>query len=75
MARADEQLRAEMSDGNAAYRERFGYTYIVCATGRSAEEMLALLRARLDNLPDVELGVAAAEQARITRIRLEKLLL
>ena len=58
---------------NRRYRERFGFVFLVCATGKSAGEMLALLRARLDNPADVELRIAAAEQAKITRLRLEKL--
>jgi allantoicase len=58
---------------NQAYREHFGYSFIVCATGKSAEEMLALLEQRLQNSPEREIGVAAAEQAKITRLRLEKL--
>jgi 2-oxo-4-hydroxy-4-carboxy-5-ureidoimidazoline decarboxylase len=58
---------------NQAYAVRFGYIFIVCATGKSAEQMLALLRARIENDPETELGVAAAEQAKITRLRLEKL--
>lgn len=64
-----EALRA----GNARYEARFGHVFVVCATGKSANEMLALLEARLGNDPDTELRVAAAEQAKITRIRLEKL--
>ena len=58
---------------NAAYLDRFGYIYIVCATGKSADEMLALLKARVDNEPARELAIAAGEQAKITRLRLEKL--
>ena len=69
---SDATLHA-LRDGNQAYRERFGYSFIVCATGKSAEEMLALLRARLKHAPDLELGIAAAEQAKITHLRLEKL--
>jgi 2-oxo-4-hydroxy-4-carboxy-5-ureidoimidazoline decarboxylase len=64
-----EALRA----ANVAYQDRFGYIFIVCASGKSAAEMLALLQARLPNAPDAELAVAAAEQAKITRLRLEKL--
>jgi allantoicase len=71
---AEQATLDALAEGNAAYRERFGYTYIVCATGKSAGEMLAILQGRLANPPDVELRAAAAEQARITRIRLEKLL-
>ncbi len=59
---------------NDAYHEKFGHIFIVCATGKSADEMLALLRARLGNDPATELHVAAEEQRKITRIRLEKLL-
>ena len=59
---------------NREYERRFGYIYIVCATGKTAEEMLVLARQRLRNEPDVELGIAAEEQRKITRLRLEKLL-
>lgn len=69
---SEETLRA-LRDGNLAYEARFGFIFIVCATGKSAEEMLALLRARIDNDRADELRVAAGEQARITRIRLAKL--
>jgi len=58
---------------NRRYREHFGFVFLVCATGKSADEMLAMLRARIDNPAEVELGIAAAEQAKITRLRLEKL--
>lgn len=59
---------------NRDYEARFGYIFIVCATGKSAPEMLALLRERLPNEPDAELEIAAAEQRKITAIRLRKLL-
>jgi 2-oxo-4-hydroxy-4-carboxy-5-ureidoimidazoline decarboxylase len=72
-AASDEVLRA-LAEGNRAYEARFGHIFIVCATGKSAEEMLALLRARLPNDPVAEARVAAGEQAKITRLRLEKLL-
>ena len=65
--------RQALADGNREYERRFGYIYIVCATGKSADEMLALLRERLANDPATELRVAAGEQAKITRLRLEKL--
>ena len=58
---------------NQRYEEKFGYIFIVCATGKTSEEMLEILRARLDNNPEQELSVAAAEQAKITALRLEKL--
>jgi len=60
--------------GNAAYEYKFDYIFIVCATGKSAAEMLALLQARLPNDPNQELKIAMGEQAKITRLRLEKLL-
>lgn len=71
---ASAETLAALAEANAAYDARFGHIFIVCATGKSAEEMLAICRARLQNDPDRELHVAAAEQARITRLRLEKLL-
>ncbi|TGE26956.1 2-oxo-4-hydroxy-4-carboxy-5-ureidoimidazoline decarboxylase [Hymenobacter metallicola] len=63
-----------LAAGNDAYEQKFGYIFIVCATGKSADEMLALLQARLPNSPTQEIHVAMAEQDKITRIRLEKLL-
>jgi 2-oxo-4-hydroxy-4-carboxy-5-ureidoimidazoline decarboxylase len=71
---ASEEVLQGLAEGNRAYEERFGFIFLVCATGKSAGEMLALLRERMNNPPDVELRVAAGEQAKITRIRLEKLL-
>jgi 2-oxo-4-hydroxy-4-carboxy-5-ureidoimidazoline decarboxylase len=70
---ASEATLQALRSQNQAYRARFGYSFIVCATGKTASEMLELLEARLHNAPEVELGVAAAEQAKITRLRLEKL--
>jgi allantoicase len=67
--------RERLAAANRDYRERFGHIFIVCATGRSAEEMLALCEQRLANPPERELEVAAEEQRKITRLRLEKLLL
>jgi allantoicase len=75
MRDADEALRLRIAAGNGEYRERFGYTYIVCATGRSAADMWGLLQTRLEHSPEVELAAAAEQQALITRIRLEKLVL
>lgn len=71
---ASERVLEALAQGNQAYREKFGYIFIVCATGKSAAEMLALLEQRLPNPPEAELSIAAAEQAKITRIRLEKLI-
>ena len=69
---ASETTLATLAEGNHAYEERFGYIFIVCATGLSAEEMLALLESRLGNDPSVEIGIAAEEQAKITAIRLSE---
>jgi 2-oxo-4-hydroxy-4-carboxy-5-ureidoimidazoline decarboxylase len=70
---AGDDVRRALGEGNREYERRFGHIYLVCATGKSAEEMLALLRARLTNDPAAELRVAAGEQAKITRLRLEKM--
>lgn len=61
-----------LAEGNRAYEERFGFTYIVCATGKSAEEMLAILNRRLANDRATELREAAEQQRQITQIRLRK---
>ncbi|SFQ61598.1 2-oxo-4-hydroxy-4-carboxy-5-ureidoimidazoline decarboxylase [Hymenobacter arizonensis] len=63
-----------LTAGNTEYEQKFGYIFIVCATGKSAEEMLALLQARLPNKPEDEILIAMGEQDKITHIRLEKLL-
>jgi 2-oxo-4-hydroxy-4-carboxy-5-ureidoimidazoline decarboxylase len=70
---ASQEIIEELAKGNNAYEEKFGYIFIVCATGKSAEEMLYLLKSRLPNKPEDEIKIAAAEQAKITKIRLEKL--
>ena len=69
---AESSLLAELAEANRAYAERFGYIFIVCATGKSAEEMLGLLRARMGNDAETELRLAAEEQRKITRLRLLK---
>lgn len=61
-----------LAEGNRAYETRFGHVYLVCATGRSGEEMLANLESRMANDPDTELLVAAEEHRKITRLRLVK---
>jgi OHCU decarboxylase len=73
MNRAGEETRAALARGNREYEARFGHVFLVCATGKSATDMLDALRARLGNDPAAELRIAAGEQARITRLRLEKL--
>jgi len=74
IAGASEETLHALADGNAAYEAKFGYIFIVCATGKSADEMLTILRQRLENQPHEEIMIAAEEQAKITRVRLEKLL-
>ncbi len=65
--------RAALARENLAYTERFGYLFLTCATGKTAGEMLGELRRRLAHDPATELRIAAGEQAKITRLRLEKL--
>jgi OHCU decarboxylase len=65
---------AALAKGNREYEQRFGFIFIVCATGKSSEEMLAILESRLQNDPVNEMRAAAGEQAKITKLRLEKLL-
>jgi 2-oxo-4-hydroxy-4-carboxy-5-ureidoimidazoline decarboxylase len=69
---AAEAVMAELAAGNALYDERFGFTYIVCATGKSVEEMLSILNRRLANERTAELREAAEQQRQITQIRLGK---
>ncbi|MBC7999276.1 MAG: 2-oxo-4-hydroxy-4-carboxy-5-ureidoimidazoline decarboxylase [Leptolyngbya sp.] len=71
---ADETQLEDLAQLNDQYFEKFGYIFIVCATGKTAGEMLSLLKERLPNLPSEELKIAAKEQSKITKIRLEKLL-
>lgn len=71
---ASQHTLEALAEGNRLYKARFGYIFIVCATGKSAEEMLGLLHARLPNAPEEEIKIAADEQNKITKMRLEKLL-
>jgi OHCU decarboxylase len=68
------ETKAAVAEGNRDYEQRFGFIFIICATGRSAEEILAALNARLKNDAETELRVAAEEQQKITQLRLRKLL-
>jgi OHCU decarboxylase len=70
---ADGEVRRQIAEANAAYDARFGYICIISAAGKSAGELLAITRSRLANAADVELRIAAEEQRKITRLRLEKL--
>lgn len=72
-AAGDATRRAQLVEANRRYERRFGRTYIVCATGRSASDILNDIENRMDNEPDAERRIAAQEQRKITRLRLEKL--
>jgi len=74
VAEAAEATRDALAEVNRLYHEKFGFIFIVCATGKTAEDMLAIAKARLRNSVETELKLAAEEQNKITRIRLEKLL-
>jgi len=72
---ASESVLAKIADGNERYEELFGFTYVVCATGKSAEEMLAILKRRLASTREAELREAAEQQRQIMQIRLGKWLI
>ncbi|WP_432563621.1 2-oxo-4-hydroxy-4-carboxy-5-ureidoimidazoline decarboxylase [Kineococcus sp. SYSU DK003] len=71
---AGEDVLRQLADGNRRYEEKFGHVYLVFASGRSAEELLAILDERLGNDPATERAVLRRELAKITRLRLERLL-
>ncbi len=73
-ATASQQTLEALAKGNDDYEKKFGYIFIVCATGKTAEEMLNILLARLSNNKEEEITIAAAEQNKITHLRLRKLL-
>ena len=70
---ATQHVTRALAEGNRAYEARFGFIFIVCASGLRADDMLAALQRRLGNDRESELRVAAEEQRKITRLRLEKL--
>ena len=72
---AEADVLAQLAAGNAEYERRFGFTYIVCATGRSAVEMLEILNRRLNSSREAELLQAAEQQRQITQIRIGKWLM
>ena len=74
VAQATDDTLRELARLNEEYERRFGYIYIVCATGKRAEEMLGILRKRINNNPKIEIEIAAKEQSKIFRIRLNKML-
>lgn len=71
---ADEETRLALAEANREYERKFSHIYIICATGKTADEMLSILKERLQNDAGKELRVAAAEQRKITHLRLGKLL-
>ena len=71
---ADHAVIEKLAEGNKTYEEKFGHIFIVCATGKSAAEMLSMLEGRMKNDPKDEILIAAGEQNKITRLRLKKLL-
>ena len=73
-AAASDQIRRDLAEGNAAYEERFGHVFLICASGLSGPEMLNQLRARLKNDHEAERAVVRAELQKITKLRLTKLL-
>jgi OHCU decarboxylase len=74
VAGASEKTRQALAERNREYERRFEHVFLICATGKRADEMLATLERRMENDPASELRVAAGEQAKITQLRLEKLL-
>jgi allantoicase len=71
---ASHETTASLAALNEAYEQKFGYIFIICATGKSSDEMLAALRERLEHDLETELPIAAEEQSKITELRLKKLL-
>jgi 2-oxo-4-hydroxy-4-carboxy-5-ureidoimidazoline decarboxylase len=74
VADAEDAVKAELAARNQEYENRFGYVYLVCASGRSADELLSILKDRLDNDPETERRVMRNELSKINRLRLERLL-
>ena len=74
MQTAGADVRTQLAELNRLYEDKFGFIFIVCATEKSADEMLAIARARFGNSVETEIHIAAAEQQKITEIRLNKLL-
>ena len=73
MKSASDDIIKELAHYNDIYEKKFGFIFIVCATGKSAEEMLELIKRRYQNNPEEEIKIAVMEQNKITKLRLEKL--
>jgi OHCU decarboxylase len=74
VAGASEEAVSSLATLNRDYEQKFGFIFIICATGKTSEEILTALRERLQHDPESELPIAAAEQSKITELRLKKLL-
>lgn len=74
MEQASSEVTNQTQSLNADYERKFGWIFIVCASGKTGEEMLSMLKDRLSNSPGIEIQIAAAEQAKIMHLRLNKLL-
>ena len=74
MITTTEEVREALDEANHLYQQKFGFIFIICATGKTADEMLAICRARLGNSVKTEMQIAAEEQRKITEIRLSRLL-
>jgi 2-oxo-4-hydroxy-4-carboxy-5-ureidoimidazoline decarboxylase len=72
VANAGDSARVALAEGNRAYERKFNRIFIACATGKSPEQILAILQRRLDNDEHTELCEAAEQQRQITQIRLRK---
>jgi 2-oxo-4-hydroxy-4-carboxy-5-ureidoimidazoline decarboxylase len=72
---ASDLVLKELAEGNVNYQKKFGFIFIVCASGKNASEMLEILKLRMQNPADLELKIAAAEQNKITHLRIDKLFL
>ena len=73
-ATPDESLKAELRAKQVAYEEKFGFIFLICATGRNSSEILSILNERMEQSPESELRTVAEELAKIIHLRLEKLL-
>jgi 2-oxo-4-hydroxy-4-carboxy-5-ureidoimidazoline decarboxylase len=71
---SSDEILIQLRDLNLEYEKKYGYIFIVCATGKTASEMLNILKERIQNIAETEIEMACIEQAKITRLRLEKML-
>ncbi|MGI5379203.1 2-oxo-4-hydroxy-4-carboxy-5-ureidoimidazoline decarboxylase [Streptomyces sp. CA-251387] len=73
MAGASEELKAEMLELNLAYQDKFGHVFLICATGRTGEQMRDAVKERIGNSPEQEREIVRTELGKINRIRLARL--